>query len=81
MVVVVRSPVEAEARTLEVGEVHSLEAGIVVVVDSYVAAPGRERRTCRRRIRRAGRLFQFLQGQLWRLEPVGTRNKREVFRR
>lgn len=52
MVVVVRNLVEArssevgEARSPAVGgEVHSLEAGIVVVVDSHVAAPDRGRRT------------------------------------
>ena len=39
-----RSLVE-EARSLEVGEVHSLEAGIVVGVDSHVAAPDRGSRT------------------------------------
>lgn len=44
-VLVVRNLVEEETRTLEVGEVHSLEAGIVVVVDSHVAAPGRGSRT------------------------------------
>lgn len=45
VVVVVRNLVEEEARTPEAGEVHSPEAGIVVVVDSHVAAPGRGRRT------------------------------------
>lgn len=42
--VVVRSLVEEEPRKLEVGEVHNLEAGIVAVVDSHVAAlaPGRK---------------------------------------
>lgn len=44
-VVVVRSLVEEGARSLEEGELHSLEAGIVAVVDSHVAAPGRGRRT------------------------------------
>ena len=43
--VVVRSLVEEGARSLEEGELHSLEAGIVAVVDSHVAAPGRGRRT------------------------------------
>ena len=42
---VVHSLVVEEARNLEVGEVHSLEAGIVAVVDSYVAGPGRGRKT------------------------------------
>ena len=51
--VVVRNLVEEEARTPEVGEVHSLEGDIVVVADSHVAAPGRGRRTCRRAMRRA----------------------------
>ncbi len=46
-----RSLVE-EARSLEVGEVHNLEAGIVVVVDSHVAAPDRGRKTSRPVIRR-----------------------------
>lgn len=50
--VVVRNLVE-EARTPEMGGVHSLEADIVVVVDSHVAALGRGRRTCRRAMRRA----------------------------
>ena len=64
VVVVVRSLVEEEARTLEVGEVHSPEAGIVVsivvvVVDSHVAGRGRGSKTCRRGMRRAARLFQF----------------------
>lgn len=45
MAVVVRNLVEEETRTLVGGEVHSLEADIVVVVDTYVAAPGRGRRT------------------------------------
>ena len=40
-----RTPVEEEARNLEVGEVHSLEAGIVAVAGSYAAAPGRGRTT------------------------------------
>ena len=42
-----------EARSLEVGEVHSLGVGTVVVADSHVAAPdlGR-RRTSRPAIRR-----------------------------
>ena len=56
MVVVVRNLVEEEVRSPEVGEVHNLEAGIVVVVDSHVAAPGRGRRTCRRAMRRAATL-------------------------
>ena len=43
--VVVRSPAVVEARKLEVGEVHNLEAGIVAVMDSHVAAPGQGRRT------------------------------------
>lgn len=34
-----------EAHSLVVGEGRSLEGGIVAVVDSYVAAPGRGRRT------------------------------------
>ena len=34
-----------EAHSLVVGEDRSLEGGIVAVVDSYVAAPGRGRRT------------------------------------
>ena len=45
MVVVVRSLVEEGPRKLEVGEVHSLEAGIVAVVDSHVAALARGRKT------------------------------------
>ena len=45
MGVVGRSLVVEEARNPEVGEVHNLEAGIVAVVDSYVAAPGRGRMT------------------------------------
>ena len=44
VVVVVRNLAE-EARTLGVGEVRSLEAGIVVVLYSHVAAPGRGKRT------------------------------------
>ena len=44
-VVVDRSLVEEEARNLEVGEVHSPEAGIAVVEDSHVAGPDRERKT------------------------------------
>ena len=39
--------VEEEVRSLEVGGDRSLEAGIVAVVDSHVAAPGRGRRTWR----------------------------------
>ena len=45
MGVVVHSLAVEEARNLEVGEVHSLEAGIVAVVDSYVAGPDQGRRT------------------------------------
>ena len=45
MGVVVHSLVIEEARKLEVGEVHTLEAGIVAVMDSHVAAPGRGRMT------------------------------------
>ena len=42
--VVVRNLVEEEARTLEVGEVHS-PVGIAVRVDSHAAAPDQGRRT------------------------------------
>lgn len=45
VVVMVRNLVEEEGRSLEVGEVHNLEAGIVAVVDSHVVAPGRGSRT------------------------------------
>lgn len=45
MVVVVRSLVEEDPRSPEVGEVHSLEAGIVAVVDSHVAGLGQGKRT------------------------------------
>ena len=41
----VRIPEAEEAHSLVVGEGRSLEGGIVVVVDSHVAAPGRGRRT------------------------------------
>ena len=43
--VVVHSLVVEEARNPEVGELRNLEAGIVAVVDSHVAAPGQGRRT------------------------------------
>lgn len=43
-----RNLVGEEVGSLEAGEEHSLEAGIVVVVDSHVAGPGRGRRTWRR---------------------------------
>ena len=43
--VVVRNLVEEEARSPEVGEVHNLEADIVAVMDSHVAALDRGRRT------------------------------------
>lgn len=45
MVLVVRNLVEEKGGSLEVGEVHSLEAGIVAVVDSHVVAPGQGSRT------------------------------------
>lgn len=43
-----RNLVGEEVGSLEAGEERSLEAGIVVVVDSHVAGPGRGRRTWRR---------------------------------
>ena len=56
-VVVDRSLVKEEARSLEVGEVHSPEAGIAVVEDSHVAGPGRERKTWLRSIARGRTRF------------------------
>lgn len=43
-----RNLVGEAVRSLEAGEDRSLEAGIVVVVDSHVAGPGRGRKTWRR---------------------------------
>ena len=48
-----RSLVKEARKNFEVGEVRSLEAGIVVVVDSHVAAPGLGR-TLRRGMRTSG---------------------------
>ena len=45
MVLVVHNLVEEEGGSLEVGEVHNLEAGIVAVVDSHVVVPDRGSRT------------------------------------